>query len=101
MVAAAQGVAGGLTTAARHGWNVLTHPGSPVRMAGRVRLLDSVDLNRDLERLNVPTLVVTGEDALDDVVAPAITREYLAMWPHAASAVLARTGHLGIITRPD
>jgi len=90
----------GLPNALRHGWNVVTHPGSPVRMARRVRLLDGLDLTPELARLNTHTLVITGEDELDDVVPPAETRKYLTLWPHATAAVLARTGHLGVVTRP-
>jgi hypothetical protein len=30
-----------------------------------------------------------------------MTREYHRIWPHATQAVLQRTGHLGLITRPD
>ena len=90
-----------LVASARHGLNVLAHPFSPVRMARRVRLLASVDLLDELRRLTVQTLVVTGEDGLDLVVAPSRTREYLQMWPHARGVVIARTGHIGLITRAD
>ena len=90
-----------IPTAVRHGWNVVTHPGSPVRMAQRVHLLERLDLTSELARLNTHTLVITGEDELDDVVPPSETRKYLTLWPHAEDAVLARTGHLGVITRPD
>jgi hypothetical protein len=34
------------------------------------------------------------------VVPPRVTREYLNIWPHARVETLARTGHLGLITRP-
>jgi pimeloyl-ACP methyl ester carboxylesterase len=101
MVAAHDGLAGGLAAAVRHGWNVLTHPASPARMARRVRLLEGLDLADELRRLTVPTLAVTGEEHLDYVVPPASTREYLRLWPHARGGVLSKTGHLGVITRPD
>jgi pimeloyl-ACP methyl ester carboxylesterase len=95
------GFAAAIPKALRHGWNVVTHPASPARMARRIRLLDGLDLVPALSRLNTHTLVVTGEDELDDVVPPAETRRYLALWPQATGAVVAGTGHLGIITRPD
>ena len=60
-----------------------------------------MDLSAELERLKVPTLICTGEDDLDYVVPPAVTREYRTLWPHARVEVLRRTGHLGIITRPE
>ena len=73
------------------------HPG---RMARRVHLLSSVRIEADLARVQVPTLLVTGEDDLDRVVPPRITRQFLELWPHARAATIARTGHLGLITRP-
>jgi hypothetical protein len=33
-------------------------------------------------------------------VPVAATHEYLRIWPQASLATLARTGHLGLITRP-
>ena len=54
----------------------------------------------DLATVHVPTLVVTGEPSLDRVVPPALTLDYLRLWPHAQHVTLPRTGHLGIITRP-
>jgi len=95
------GLASSVRHALRHAWNVLTHPASPVRMAARLRLLDGVDPTAELARLKTETLVITGEDELDDVVPPGETRRYLTLWPHASIVVLQRTGHLGIITRPE
>jgi 3-oxoadipate enol-lactonase len=105
-IAAANGGAGsGVPAAIRHGSRVLTHMFSPSRMARRVRLLESVDLQQELAQLpasasQVPTLIVTGEPALDNVVPVAATHEYLRVWPQASLTTLARTGHLGLITRP-
>jgi pimeloyl-ACP methyl ester carboxylesterase len=93
--------ASALAGACRHGINALTHPFSPAGMAWRVGLVPAVDPTPELARLNVRTLVITGEDRLDRVVPPALTREYLRIWPHASAAVLAHTGHLGLITRAD
>jgi pimeloyl-ACP methyl ester carboxylesterase len=45
-------------------------------------------------------MIVTGEESLESVVPPRVTREYLNIWPHARVETLARTGHLGLITRP-
>ncbi len=100
VAAAADGVLRGMTLAARHALNALVHMFSPARMARRVYLLASVDLDRELERVAVPTLVITGDPALDNVVPAALTEEYLRLWPHARRATIARTGHLGLITRP-
>jgi hypothetical protein len=35
------------------------------------------------------------------VVPVRLTEEYLRIWPHAERVTLARTGHIGLVTRPD
>jgi pimeloyl-ACP methyl ester carboxylesterase len=90
-----------LRVAGRHALNVVTHMMSPSRMARRVHLLGSLDLGRELRTVSVPTLVLTGEARLDNVVPVRLTEEYLHLWPHAERLTLERTGHLGLITRPD
>ena len=96
----------GLSAAVRHGWRVLTHMFSPSRMARRVHLLQHVDLQQELAQLpatgnQLPTLIITGEPSLDCVVRVAETHAYLQLWPQASVATIARTGHLGLITRPS
>jgi 3-oxoadipate enol-lactonase len=101
IAAAYGGTAAGLLPGVKHGLNALAHPFSPTRMAGRARTLASLDLRRELEPLRVDTLVITGDDALERVVPPRLTREYNRMWPHAERATITSTGHLGTITRPQ
>jgi pimeloyl-ACP methyl ester carboxylesterase len=105
IAAANDGIAGGMAAAFRHAARVLAHMFSPSRMARRVRLLASIDLRQELAQQpaasgQLPTLIVTGEPTLDNVVPVAATHEYLRIWPQASLATLARTGHLGLITRP-
>jgi 3-oxoadipate enol-lactonase len=100
IAAAHPGLVPALREAGRHGWNVVTHMFSPVRMARRVSLLTTV-APLDLSAVRVPTLVLTGDPALDRVVPVRITREYLTLIPHARIETVERTGHLGLITRPD
>jgi 3-oxoadipate enol-lactonase len=69
-------------------------------MARRVHLFTAVGIDPGLSRVKVPTLVVTGEESLERVVPPRLSREYAAIWPHARVETLRRTGHLGMITRP-
>lgn len=99
--AAAGGVLSGMRLTARHGWNALRHLFSPSLMARRVRLLEGLALDRELASVHVPTLVLTGDGLLDRVVPVAATRQYLRIWPHARLATITRTGHLGVITRPQ
>lgn len=76
-------------------------PFSPRLMAERVLLGLAIDFTRDCARIDVPTLVMSGEPELDCVVPVESTREYLALIPGAASTVLERTGHIGLVTRAD
>ena len=99
IAAATPGFLPGMRAAVRHALTTLMHPFNPARMARRVRLLSAVDLRDVVARVQVPTLVITGEPSLDRVVPVSATRDYLRMWPHARQATLARTGHLGLITR--
>ena len=101
IAAARSGVLPGMATAVRHGLNALAHMLSPTRMARRVQLLESVQLDRSLADVRVPTLVLTGDAALDNIVPVHLTEEYVRMWPHAERATIARTGHIGLITRPN
>jgi pimeloyl-ACP methyl ester carboxylesterase len=98
---AARGTLPGVAFTAQHVGNVLANMFSPRLMARRARLVASLDVERELALVRCPTLVVTGEPALDRVVPVALTRDYHRIWPHATEAVLERTGHLGPITRPD
>ena len=100
IAAAIPGTFRAVAAAVRHGATVLAHMFSPTRMARRVRLLADVNVAGELRRLRVPTLIITGEAALDRVVPTDATHEYARMWPHATQVTLARTGHLGLITRP-
>ena len=67
-------------------------------MARRVAMATGIDWT-GLKDVHVPVLVVTGESSLDRVVPPALTREYLTIWPHARHVTLPNTGHLGLITK--
>jgi pimeloyl-ACP methyl ester carboxylesterase len=101
IAAASPGVSAGLAAAGRHAVRVVRHMFSPRLMARRVRLLERAGIGDELAAVRVPTLVVTGEPHLDRVVPVRLTREYLRLWPHAKEARIARTGHLGLITRPE
>lgn len=90
-----------LSFSLRNGWNVATHMFSPSRMARRVRMLEGIDLRSGLDGVRAPTLLVTGEPALDRVVPVSLTLEYRRLIPHAETSVVERTGHIGVITRPE
>jgi 3-oxoadipate enol-lactonase len=100
IAAARPGLLPGLREARRHGANVLRHMFSPARMARRVHLLAGAT-PLDLSGIRVPTLVLTGDPELDLVVPVRSTREYLKLIPHARIECVERTGHLGLITRPE
>jgi len=79
----------------------LRAPLSLRRMGQRARLIGVLDLADLCSRIAAPTLVVTGEPALDFVVPVQGSTDYARLIPDARSAVLERTGHHGTITRPD
>ena len=76
-------------------------PVSLTGMASRARLITSVDVGGDCDRITAPTLVITGEPGLDHVVPVEGSTEYSRRIRNARTVVLERTGHLGSITRPD
>jgi 3-oxoadipate enol-lactonase len=76
-------------------------PISLTRMAERARLISPLDLTAECARITVPTLVITGERHLDHIVPVDGTSEYARLIPGARRAVLERTGHQGVMTRPD
>ena len=82
-----------------HGWRVMRAAPSPDRMARRASWTERHPFS-DPDSLEVPTLVITGEDALDRIVEPRLTREYLRRWPHARHERLSGTGHIGLVTKP-
>jgi pimeloyl-ACP methyl ester carboxylesterase len=73
---------------------------SPARMATRIQWNERYQFG-DPAKLRMPVLVITGEDGLDRVVPPGATRHYLRDVPGAQHAVLARTGHIGCLTKPS
>jgi pimeloyl-ACP methyl ester carboxylesterase len=101
IAAATPGVLAGMREATRHALNVLAHMLSPARMARRVRLLQAVDLARELQAIAVPSLIVTGDAQLDRVVPVRLTDEYLRICRGAERVTIGSTGHLGSITRPE
>ena len=72
---------------------------SPARMARRISWLKQFQFS-DPSAFTKPAMVITGEPGLDRVVRPELTRRYLDALPQASYAVLSRTGHLGVSTRP-
>lgn len=85
----------------RHSARVAAAPLAPVRTAERVRMLMALNPAADCVKVGAPTLVVTGESALDRVVSADGTREYVRAIPGAEYVLLERTGHIGLVTRPD
>jgi pimeloyl-ACP methyl ester carboxylesterase len=100
MAAAFPGRAARLRFAGSQLMTVMRAPLSLSRMAARARLIGSLDAAAESARISVPTLVVTGERALDHVVSVDGSTSYVPLIRDARGVVLGRTGHLGSITRP-
>jgi pimeloyl-ACP methyl ester carboxylesterase len=79
---------------------LLAAPLSVTRMAKRARMIAPGHPAEDARRVTVPTLVITGEQTLDRVVATDGSARYLELIPNARHVVIERTGHLGSITKP-
>jgi pimeloyl-ACP methyl ester carboxylesterase len=80
---------------------LVTAPISISRMAARARLIAGYDRIADARKVDVPTLIVQGEDALDHVTGNGGTAEYARLIPGARHELLEQTGHLGSVTRAD
>jgi pimeloyl-ACP methyl ester carboxylesterase len=83
-----------------YGLSVVTALASPSKMARRIAWADSHHF-ADAHAVTAPALIVTGEPGLDRVVPVDVTRRYLAELRSAEYVVLKRTGHNGLVTRPD
>ena len=101
IAAARPGAGDRARTLAAYVWTVLTAPASPGQMARRVRSADGRDFVAEARSVRAPTLVLTGEPRLDRVVPVAGTREYLSLIEGAVGLTLERTGHIGLVTRPE
>lgn len=75
-------------------------PTTPTRMARRIAWAQSHHFAGP-HSVKAPTLVVTGEPALDRVLPVGVTRRYLDDIDSARHVVLEHTGHIGSVTRPD
>lgn len=86
---------------ARHGLRVAAAPMNPSLMAARIVEQQTLDFSLDCAHVRAPTLVLTGEPQLDQIVPVESTRRYVSMIRGAEHALLERTGHLGLLTRPE
>jgi pimeloyl-ACP methyl ester carboxylesterase len=89
-----------LSFVVRYGVLAIRYPAMPHAMAGRVRLLEGLDLAGDCARITAPTLVVSGEPGLDRVVPVESTRRYSELIANARYVMVKRTGHQGVLTQP-
>lgn len=82
-------------------WRVVRAPAAPRRMGRRARLVERQDFEADCMCINAPTLVVTGERELDQVVPCDESRSYLDLIRGSSFQLFERTGHLGTVLAPD
>jgi 3-oxoadipate enol-lactonase len=94
-------VRSGLAFAVSHAARVLAAPMMPSHMAARVTLQQELDFAPDCAAVRAPTLVVTGDEALDRVVPARVTRCYVDLIAGARHERLDGTGHLGLVTQPQ
>jgi pimeloyl-ACP methyl ester carboxylesterase len=82
-------------------WRVATAPAVPRRMSRRARLAERENFEGDCAVVTVPTLVVTGEPDLDQVVPCDETMRYVELIPGASFRLFEHTGHLGTVLAPE
>jgi pimeloyl-ACP methyl ester carboxylesterase len=75
-------------------------PTSPARMARRIAWARSHQFAA-AHAVTAPALLVTGEPALDRVLPVEVSRRYLEDIDSCRHLVLAGTGHLGSVSRPE
>jgi pimeloyl-ACP methyl ester carboxylesterase len=95
------GVWNGLRFLAAHMQRGFNAPMSATRAAVRLRLALQIDYGDMARAVRAPTLVVSGEDALDRLVPPSSTRAWADDIRGARLVCLERTGHIGTMTRPE
>jgi 3-oxoadipate enol-lactonase len=83
-----------------YGTPVMWALASPAKMARRIEWATRHHF-ADISGIQAPALVITGEPGLDRVVPVDVTRRYLDELHTASHVVLERTGHNGLVTRPD
>lgn len=82
-------------------WSVVRAPAAPRRMSRRARLAERQNFEADCACVTAPTLVVTGERDLDEVVPCDDTMSYLQFIRGSSFQIFERTGHLGTVLAPD
>ena len=87
--------------AAAHVARILAAPIVPAGMAARLGLLNGQDFLADCARVTAPTLVVTGDEMLDQVVPVQSTREYARLIAGARYEMMNGTGHIGLVIQPE
>ena len=90
-----------MTFLVRHAGRAIGAPMSPARMADRLSMVDPVETAAACAGVSAPTLVITGEPGLDRVVPVESTRGYASAIAGATLVQLDRTGHLGLVTKPQ
>ncbi|HKY19620.1 MAG TPA: alpha/beta hydrolase [Vicinamibacterales bacterium] len=90
-----------LNVSASTSWRVVNAPAMPYRMSHRTRLAENQNFEADCACVTAPTLVVTGERELDQVVPCEDTMRYVTLIPGARFQLFERTGHLGTVLAPE
>jgi pimeloyl-ACP methyl ester carboxylesterase len=85
----------------QHLARVIRYPLAPRHMAAWVHAWMSTDFVSDCRAIRAPTLLITGDAGLDRIVPVASSLDYLQLIPGSRHVVLPRTGHIGLMTRPD
>lgn len=94
-------LAGRARFAARYLGRIISSPLSVTKMAGWAKLKMATDIEADCGRIAAPSLLVTGEPALDRVVDIQRSQDWLTLVPGMRHVTMERTGHIGLVTKPE
>ena len=100
-VRAARGPVRGLAFLAGQAVRGITAPMIPGLMGARINESQRIDFCAECASVEAPTLVITGEPHLDRIVPVESTRRYAETIRGARCVTLERTGHMGMVTRPE
>lgn len=87
--------------AARYFGRMVLSPLSVTKMSAWAKLKLATDIVADCARVKAPSLLITGDPALDRVVDLRQARDWLELVPGMRHVTMERTGHIGLVTKPD
>ena len=87
--------------ASRYFTRALISPLSVTKMSEWAKLKLATDIVADCSHVKAPALLITGEPGLDKVVDLRQSSEWTTLIPGMRHVTIERTGHIGLVSKPD